>query len=313
LLKPFAGRVFVSSHRLLYLSFCSAFTGSRLVTQIFRLKLVIISRTSSETCQHVVYGHVSQVSQLVFGPSSRGRTNNQTATSATTTTFITSLAVNLAAGGIQLVVWIFLRRFIKALYEPRTYIPPRARQVPVLGRHLLWPIWKIIWCKSSLDPCLRPRSRVRANVVASPEEVLRKNGVDPYVFIRFLFMLVKAFVPIWLVSWLVLFPINSVNTSVREKEGLDRFTYGNIAPNKQSRLWAHLILDYVFICESALVTGAEISLDHLPHMARDGALACCPSAMAGLASSFETAPSEYGSHHWYPSRLYGGKEARGII
>jgi hypothetical protein len=31
--------------------------------------------------------------------------------------------------------------------------------------------------------------------------------------------------------------------------GLDRFTYGQIPPNKQSRLWAHLILDYVFVCE----------------------------------------------------------------
>lgn len=189
------------------------------------------ARKSSLTCQN--------------GPSSNDRANNETAQAATTTTFVTSLAINLAAGGIQLVIWIFLRRFIKALYEPRTYIPPRARQVPVLGRHLLWPIWKIIWCRCHSGRALR----ARADGVASPEEVLLKNGVDPYVFIRFLFMLVKAFVPIWFVSWLILFPINSVNTSVREKEGLDRFTYGNIAPNKQSRLWAHLVLDYMFICK----------------------------------------------------------------
>jgi hypothetical protein len=90
--------------------------------------------------------------------------------------------------------------------------------------------------------------------------------VDPYVFVRFLFMMVKAFVPIWLVSWLILFPVNSVGTS-NNKEGLDRFTYGNVAPNRQSRLWAHLILDYVFICEYRERDTADSSLDHIPDMA----------------------------------------------
>jgi hypothetical protein len=73
--------------------------------------------------------------------------------------------------------------------------------------------------------------------------------VDPYVFVRFLFMMCKAFVPIWFTSWLILFPVNSVGTD-NGKSGLDSYTYGNVAPNRQSRLWAHLILDYVFICES---------------------------------------------------------------
>jgi len=63
-------------------------------------------------------------------------------------------------------------------------------------------------------------------------------------------MMSKAFVPIWLVSWLVLFPITSVGTS-NNKQQLDRFTYGNVSPSQQSRLWAHLILDYVFICKSS--------------------------------------------------------------
>jgi len=42
--------------------------------------------------------------------------------------------------------------------------------------------------------------------------------------------------------------------------GLDRFTFGQIPPNKQSRLWAHLILDYVFVCEFQRSRCLEIEL-----------------------------------------------------
>jgi hypothetical protein len=84
---------------------------------------------------------------------------------------------------------------------------------------------------------------------ADPEEILAKNGVDPYTFVRFLLMMAKAMVPIWLISWVILFPIDAVNSTVDGKSGLDKYTFGNVASNKQSRYWAHLILDYIFICE----------------------------------------------------------------
>jgi hypothetical protein len=60
-------------------------------------------------------------------------------------------------------------------------------------------------------------------------------------------MMVKAFVPIWLLSWLILFPVTSVGLD--NSDGLSRFTFGNISPRVQSRLWAHLILDFFFVCE----------------------------------------------------------------
>lgn len=85
-------------------------------------------------------------------------------------------------------------------------------------------------------------------IPADPEEILQKNGVDPYVFVRFLHMMAKALVPIWFISWIVLLPINSAQPG-KGLDGLDRFTLGNIAENHQARNWAHLVLDYVFICE----------------------------------------------------------------
>ncbi|OCF40137.1 hypothetical protein I317_06026, partial [Kwoniella heveanensis CBS 569] len=152
---------------------------------------------------------------------------NQDALSASTSSFVTSLAVNSAVAGGELVAFIIFRRWIKAIYEPRTYIPPKDDQAPVLGRNLFVPLWRII--------------------MADPEEILHKNGVDPYVFVRFLIMMSKAMIPIWLLSWLILLPVDGAKSTVSNKEGLDRFTFGNVAKDKQSRYWAHLILDWVFI------------------------------------------------------------------
>ena len=129
--------------------------------------------------------------------------------------------------------------------------------------------------------------------------------MDPYVFVRFLFMMVKAFVPIWFFSWIILFPITTVGTS-NNKEKLDRFTYGNIGPSQQSRLWAHLILDYVFICKWSRKKGiSDDSLDHLPHLARNATLAGRPTTLPSLKGSLEIAPSEYGSHHRDSKGIYG--------
>ncbi|WVQ98507.1 hypothetical protein IAU59_005633 [Kwoniella sp. CBS 9459] len=152
---------------------------------------------------------------------------NEDALSASTSSFVTSLAVNSAVAGGELVAFIIFRRWIKAIYEPRTYIPPKDVQAPVLGRKMFLPLWQII--------------------MADPEEILHKNGVDPYVFVRFLIMMSKAMIPIWLLSWLILLPVDGAKSTVSNKEGLDRFTFGNVAKDKQSRYWAHLILDYVFI------------------------------------------------------------------
>lgn len=88
--------------------------------------------------------------------------------------------------------------------------------------------------------------------IADPKDILDKNGVDPYVFVRFLTMMSKAFVPIWFLSWAILLPIDAANSDVHGKTGLDKLTFGNVATDKQSRYWAHLIMDYVFICRSIL-------------------------------------------------------------
>lgn len=80
---------------------------------------------------------------------------------------------------------------------------------------------------------------------ADPKDILRKNGVDSYLYLRFVALLAKALVPVWLVSWVILMPTNTVRMETG-KEGLDQFTFGNVAKNQQDRYWAHIILIYLF-------------------------------------------------------------------
>jgi hypothetical protein len=77
-------------------------------------------------------------------------------------------------------------------------------------------------------------------------DILRANGPDAYFFVRFLRMMVKTFLPIWILSWAILLPITSVNTKVGNNSGVSLFIFGNIAPDKQTRYAAQLILVYLF-------------------------------------------------------------------
>ncbi|KAJ3491586.1 hypothetical protein NLI96_g589 [Meripilus lineatus] len=52
--------------------------------------------------------------------------------------------------------------------------------------------------------------------------------------------------PIWFLSWAVLMPLTSVKTSVPPLSGLDMFTFGNIAPDKEARYAGQLILAWIF-------------------------------------------------------------------
>ena len=118
---------------------------------------------------------------------------------------------------------------------------------------------KSMWLSvaSSLGKCLRRLSRritpLSKSFYGWPLAVWRAdwkaikhhNGLDAYMFVKYLRMMVRIFVPIWLLSWVVLLPVNSVQTT-GGRDGLDQFTFGNVTKRERSRYWAHLLLLYVF-------------------------------------------------------------------
>ncbi|KAF8326818.1 uncharacterized protein EI90DRAFT_3069169 [Cantharellus anzutake] len=135
-----------------------------------------------------------------------------------------SLVLPVAVFLAEIVAFTVLRAKFKTIYEPRTFIPPLSKRAPPLPPGFLsWPI-----AIYNLDP----------------DDIRRQNGLDAYVFVHFLRMMVKMLLPIWFLSWTILLPINSVRHE--GLTGLDRFTFGNISRTDQSRYAAHLTLAYVF-------------------------------------------------------------------
>ena len=63
-------------------------------------------------------------------------------------------------------------------------------------------------------------------------------------------MMVRVMFPIWLVSWAVLLPLNSVETNVSGfSEGIYRLTFGNIDASKGPNRYRYitlLVLTWIF-------------------------------------------------------------------
>jgi calcium permeable stress-gated cation channel len=76
------------------------------------------------------------------------------------------------------------------------------------------------------------------------------NGLDCYFFVRFLRMMVRVMLPIWLLSWAVLLPLTSVHTSVAGNTGLNKFIFGNVAPTEQARYEGQLIVTWILTSKS---------------------------------------------------------------
>lgn len=145
---------------------------------------------------------------------------------------------------------------------------------------------------------------------------------DAYVFIRFHRLMLIILVPIWLLSWVILLPINTVGTNTNGKEGVDKLTFGNIDGDHQSRLWAHLVLAYVFSCQSILgpydlvwgvLTFMATSLDLLQHSKRDGALGLDQAKIPDQPCPLCSSSSQHNLDHGYCPKLFGRAETRSTL
>ncbi|KAN0126356.1 Late exocytosis, associated with Golgi transport domain containing protein [Lactarius tabidus] len=160
-----------------------------------------------------------------------------------------------------------MRRYLRIIYEPRSLSFFEVKRQPPLSSRLWgWP--------SSI-------------FFADYRNIKNINGLDSYFFVRFLRMMVRIMLPIWLISWAVLLPLNSVNTDDGDfSNGLSWFTIGNIDATTYDRdryiallaltwiftIWiccnikhemahyVHLRQQYLFLAESALTR----LFDHLP-------------------------------------------------
>lgn len=54
-------------------------------------------------------------------------------------------------------------------------------------------------------------------------EIMRKNGLDAYMFVDFLELMVWIFFPTFVLTWILLMPVYSANTT-GGKTGFNKFT-----------------------------------------------------------------------------------------
>ncbi|KAF8756834.1 Cytosolic domain of 10TM putative phosphate transporter [Rhizoctonia solani] len=84
-----------------------------------------------------------------------------------------------------------------------------------------------------------------AVIFAPAEDIIRKNGLDAYLFVRFLKLMIWVFGAFTLISWPILLPINSVNMPGGGKDGLLRLSWSNITEGEHRRRIAHVVLVYI--------------------------------------------------------------------
>ncbi|QRW21264.1 tranport-associated late exocytosis protein [Rhizoctonia solani] len=88
-----------------------------------------------------------------------------------------------------------------------------------------------------------------AVIFAPAEDIIRKNGLDAYLFVRFLKLMIWVFGAFTLISWPILLPINSVNMPGGGKDGLLRLSWSNITEGEHRRRIAHVVLVYIMTCK----------------------------------------------------------------
>ncbi|GAA5981751.1 hypothetical protein JCM10908_004590 [Rhodotorula pacifica] len=138
-----------------------------------------------------------------------------------TQTFLTALVTGCVVAGAELGVFILLKNRFRQIYNPRSYrVPPHKQVEPLPHSFLGW-----------IPHIIRTPART----------ILQRNGLDAYIFVRFLFLMLEIFFPFWVVTWIILLPVDAAG-SRGTNTGLTRFTFGNVGESEQPRYAAHLIL-----------------------------------------------------------------------
>ena len=194
-------------------------------------------------------------------------------------TFLASLSVAAIVFGVEVVLFVLLRKKMKRVYEPRTYLVPEKY---VSIRLLASTIARLLACERSIEQARGRAADLFVNRRRTPSpaagflnffgpvrwrithlfiflprwwlialkvfetatsDFISKSGLDAYFFLRYLLMLLKTFTIVALAIIPVLIPINFIGGRGGKKvQGLDRLAWSNVAPNHTGRYWAHLLL-----------------------------------------------------------------------
>ena len=96
-------------------------------------------------------------------------------------------------GGAQFGAFFILRKRFKNIYEARSALRPcnGAKQSPLPSGFF---------------------APISATLRTPDEEIIRQNGLDTYLFVRFNKLMVIFFLPVALLTWVILLPVYGTST-----------------------------------------------------------------------------------------------------
>ncbi|EIN07902.1 DUF221-domain-containing protein [Punctularia strigosozonata HHB-11173 SS5] len=147
------------------------------------------------------------------------------ASSTTSQTFVTSLVTNVALLAVEVGAFTILKSRLGRIYTPRTFLPPpdkRAQELPT-------GIWR--W--------------VPAVLLSNPKDIIHKNGLDAYMFLRWMKMVIIIFFVFTLVTWPILLPVDAADVRGSSQQGLTKLSWSNITSSLDNRLAAHIVVIYL--------------------------------------------------------------------
>ncbi|KAF1951165.1 DUF221-domain-containing protein [Byssothecium circinans] len=165
----------------------------------------------------------------------------QKSTNQSIKTFAASLSTAAVIFGVQIAIFLILSGNWKLT---RTKNDPNEK--PTHRQSLFH---KIYYYKTAFVP---KRKRITTPTTAiesfknvfliSDRELIRIAGVDGYLFLQYLQLLLQIFIPMTVVILPILLPLNRIG-DVPGVSGLDSFAWPNVGVReKQKRLWAHAVL-----------------------------------------------------------------------
>ncbi|KAK2600413.1 hypothetical protein N8I77_009949 [Diaporthe amygdali] len=151
-------------------------------------------------------------------------TSQQSEQSASLPAILAALVPSLISAVFLLTVFVLIKRPLRRIYSPRTYIDV----IPEKDRTPISSLKRFEW--------------VRTIRQLDDKFVLEHSSLDAYLYLRFLKTSVFICFVGAAITWIILFPVNA--TGGGDASQLDRLGFGNVRHNH--RLYAHAVVAWVY-------------------------------------------------------------------
>ncbi|KAH6625149.1 hypothetical protein C7974DRAFT_395517 [Boeremia exigua] len=161
--------------------------------------------------------------------------------------FAASLAAAAVVFGVQMGVFLILSGNWKITRSKKGLTEAKTQRQSLFQRIYYYKTAYVPQAKRIAAPVTAIES-IKTVFMISDRELIRIAGVDGFLFLEYLQLLLRIFIPMACVILPILLPINRAG-DVDGVSGLDSFAWPNVGvQNKQHRLWAHLILAVLVVC-----------------------------------------------------------------